>query len=249
MNNLAKKIDREESELAFTKYNREEHVTNIVLGRWTEPSDDLSLECVAVHECGHAMAFLVNAVDFHHVEVFEKPHGFHGVCEPRGVRVEHRGAGLECRLASDVAGAIAEELIYRQVGGGGVETDFRVALARVGIDDPENVTEDDHRLAPIRDAVARVEAMLRRRRRALMALAEELARARSLTRLECVRIVNANGSHVRVRPLFSPTLPQGELDACDRVRDELASVYADENARARAIMGKQKKTTGKDAGR
>ena len=62
--------------------------------------------------------------------------------------------------------------------------------------------------------------MLRRRRRTLLRLARVLRRGSALTRKDCVRIVRGAGTRVRVDPVCNPTLPSGELDACNLVRNE-----------------------------
>lgn len=231
--------------LQFSRAGRLMDLSELVLGG-SDPSDDESLGRVAVHEAGHAMVSLVDGVDFHHVEVFDDFKG--GACDTRGLAWLYTRVEFEANLASDVGGAIAEETVFDDVGWDGFETDFRVALARVHIvDNPGAVRYDDERLAPIQRAVARVRKMLRRRKPALTKLAEELLRARSLTRIECVRIVNEAGSRVRVRPLFSPVIPLDELHRCDRARESVTSLRADECSRALALSeARQREATEKE---
>jgi hypothetical protein len=129
---------------------------------------------------------------------------------------------LADRIAADVAGAVAEELVFHDgVEPIGVLTDLRVALARAGVLDVEQELKAEG-VGLVRHQVGRVRKMLGRRRRTLLALARVLRRTEELTRLDAVRIARLAGTRILIRPKFSPTVSLQELRDCDRARHEVA---------------------------
>jgi hypothetical protein len=203
---------REQIALAIS--NEQLNLCQLVLGHMGE-SDDRSHWRTAVHEAGHAMVELLEGVDFARAVV--RADGS-GEVETQGLQAEYDECSLESRVATDLGGAVAEELVFNDVEPGGVETDLRVALARLRVTHPERVGEDDEGVAYVRAQVARVRAMLRRRRPALLKLAEALLRKRTLERRECALIVRAAGTRVWLRPHYSPIIRRGEARACDVAR-------------------------------
>jgi hypothetical protein len=181
-------------------------------------SDDISTWRTAAHESGHALAQLVEGVDFARVYILGEGKG--GGISTEGLEPRLPGSSFEARVASDVAGAVAEELVFGDVEASGVETDLRVALARCYVHDPLAATDEDAEgVGRVREQVARVREILRRRRPALEALARELLRAKRLSRLEAARIVRSAGSRVHVRPRFSPIVDRREHEDCERARE------------------------------
>jgi hypothetical protein len=190
---------------------------DLVLGHSGE-SDDVSTWRTAVHEAGHAIVQLVDGVDFSDVVLYEGGGG-----ELRTVDIEDRyeAAPHVVRIAGDLGGAVAEETVFGDVEPGGVEEDLRIALARARITDPEAASTNEGCLPLVLGQVVRVRAMLRRRRRALLALAHVLLRAREVDRRTCARVVRDAGACVRLRPRFSPIIGWDERCDCELVRGEL----------------------------
>jgi hypothetical protein len=191
-----------------------------------DETDDVPQWRTAVHESGHALVALVEGTDFERIVLNDGAAGSRG---PRGELVPNRNvrypkSSFEARIAVDVAGGVAEELVFDRVEPLGVWTDLRVALARSYITNVDDriAVEAAEGLAWVRAQVTRVRSMIRRRRRALEHLATELLRAGDLTRLDAVRVVRQAGTHVRVRPTRSSTVSRSELRDCDLVRAELA---------------------------
>ncbi len=190
-------------------------------GEADDDEDDRPFWRTAVHESGHALVALVHGIDFERIVICagdSEAAACRGEVAFNDVATLPRPA-FEMRIACDVGGAVAEELVFGQEEPFGVWTDLRVALARAHVTSIDgHVDRETAGVRRVDEQVEHVRRMLRRRRRALERLAEGILRTKDVTRGHAVRVVREAGTRVRVRPKFSPTLPRQELDRCDQAR-------------------------------
>jgi hypothetical protein len=169
------------------------------------------------HEAGHALVHLLDGVRFGRVEVGGPTRG-RLVSRPAAAEIPAVLCmpPIETRIATELAGAVAEEVIVGDVDPVGCWTDLRMALARAP--DPGQA----------RAQADRVRGMLNAHRHALSELANELGRTGVLTRAQCAAVVRAAGCPVD-EPKFDPISPPDERARYEAAR---ADVWAQKEARS-----------------
>jgi len=183
--------------------------------RESDGDDERPRTCA--HEAGHAFLHLLAGVRFGRVEVGGAA-GARLVSRPAAAEIPAVLCmpPIETRIATELGGAIAEEVIVGDVDPVGCWTDLRMALARAT--DPGQA----------RAQADRVRSMLNAHKHALSELASELGRTGVLTRAQCADVVRAAGCPVD-EPKFDPISPPDERARYEAAR---AEVRAQKEARS-----------------
>jgi hypothetical protein len=202
---------------ACERANREDvDAARLFLGDDVELTDDPSARRTATHEAGHALCYLVEGIDFVYAEI--NGSGASGHLSTVGLRdagLVHPAPAALARIATEIGGAVAEQVALGSVDVYRARTDMHRAVARARASGTR-----------VEMATAHVLQMLTARKAALLELADALLSARRLTRVEALRIVWGDGDVIVPQPNFSPRSPVDELERVRSVDAEIAAKIA-----------------------
>ncbi len=187
--------------------NREQGIARRLLGPdVTLVIGDGAIARTGLHEAGHALFLLVTGTTFHEAWVKDSGDGmvvYEGAC--RDLKMPSLGN----RLGVDVAGVLAEHIVYGSCDVSGAAEDLARALARI---------EDDLSVLAIMPS-ARMTLVAHQP--ALVALADALVARRRLSWRECVDVV-ARAGFFAPEPFFSPIAPPEEIRRLRAVDAQIA---------------------------
>lgn len=151
----------------------------------------------STHEAGHAFVHVLSAVRFAFAELLGDDHG--RTFAPRGSS-QVQLASVEARIACDLGGPVAEEVVLAAADPNGAWHDLTIARARAD-------------LPFVREQAGRVRQLLTEHRAALERLASSLSGAGHLTADECRDELRKAGVEVP-SPRFDVSPPPEEWERC-----------------------------------
>ncbi|HEY1695453.1 MAG TPA: hypothetical protein VGG39_24960 [Polyangiaceae bacterium] len=183
-----------------------------LLSRWT----------TCVHEASHAVAAIYACIEWEAITVDADESGAGGRIKYPDAPPSRRRilASLALTTLVTVAAAVGEELLLGGVDADGVRQDLRTVFARWGCMRPDEASADEPHVREVRAQVDAARGMLLRHESSVLAIARALQSSGSLTRAQCLELLEEAGHPVAtLRPgTLQLTEARGPDDEEARVR-------------------------------